>query len=223
MSGGWRGCLRTGSLPHSQVPSDTGDTQPEGADSASGHPHRAPHGPACPRAAARREADTRTHGQGLARRKAHRPHPHLVAEDLVEGGPGAAEGAEEGEPEPERAVVRGLQQHHLRHDQRRVPHVAAELRRHRPPARRDGSGLGGGGGGAAQRPLTGRRTRWAAGPRDRRTAPLRPRLLRLPAAVWVYLGGLVKRAPILSAEVPFAQQRLPSADTRGLRAAAQQG
>lgn len=61
----------------------------------------------------------------------------------MEGRPGAAEGAEEGEPEPERAVVSGLQQHHLRHDQRRVPHVAAELRRHRPPARRDGSGLGG--------------------------------------------------------------------------------
>lgn len=58
------------------------------------------------------------------------PLPHLVAEDLVQGGPGAAQGAEEGEPEAERAVVGGLQQHHLRHDQRRVPHVAAELRRH---------------------------------------------------------------------------------------------
>lgn len=58
------------------------------------------------------------------------PAPHLVAEDLVQGGPGAAQGAEEGEPEAERAVVGGLQQHHLRHDQRRVPHVAAELRRH---------------------------------------------------------------------------------------------
>lgn len=72
------------------------------------------------------------HGGSPGARAGRRPH--LVAEDLVEGGPGPAQGAEEGEPEPERAVVARLQQHHLRHDQRRVPHVAAELRRHRPPA-----------------------------------------------------------------------------------------
>lgn len=81
--------------------------------------------------------------------------PHLVAEDLLEGGPGAAQGAEEGEPEPERAVVSRLQQHHLRHDQRGVPHVAAELRRHRPPATRAGSAAAA----AQQRPLARGRTR----------------------------------------------------------------
>lgn len=72
------------------------------------------------------------HGGSPGARAGRRPH--LVAEDLVEGGPGPAQGTEEGEPEPERAVVARLQQHHLRHDQRWVPHVAAELRRHRPPA-----------------------------------------------------------------------------------------